>query len=387
MTERMAAVLAASVLAFFPGCGGSGGSGPLPQDPPPTASFVPVAGGLALPVHVGHAGDGSQRVFIVEQAGRILILDNGSVLPAPFLDISASVLSGGERGLFSVAFPPGYASKGYFYVHYTRKPDGSNVVSRYRVTADPNIADNGSETEVLTVAQPFANHNGGQIAFGPDGYLYIGLGDGGGGGDPLNSGQSPGTLLGKLLRIDVESGDAPYGIPADNPFLGVPGYLGEIWALGLRNPWKFSFDRGTGDLYIADVGQGSREEVDFRPAGSGGGENYGWNVMEGSICFAGQPCNPVGFILPVAEYDHGQGCSVTGGYVYRGPSFPARQGFYLYGDFCSGRVWALRRSGTSWENALLSDTAFSISAFGEDEGGELYLAEYGSGTLYRIEFP
>lgn len=389
MTARATAVLAAMLAGVLPGCVGSveGDPAPPPQAPPATVSFVPVAGGLDLPVHIGPAGDGSNRMFLVEQAGRILILDNGSVLPAPFLDIRDRVLSGGERGLLSVAFPPGYASKGYFYVNYTRIPDGSTVVSRYLVTADPNVADNTGETVVLTVAQPYANHNGGQIAFGPDGYLYIGMGDGGSGGDPRNNGQSPGTLLGKLLRIDVESGAVPYGIPADNPFLGVPDDLGEIWALGLRNPWRFSFDRSTGDLYLADVGQNSVEEVDFRPAGSGGGDNYGWNIMEGNTCFADPSCNPGGFVLPVAVYDHGQGCSVTGGYVYRGSSFPALQGFYFYGDFCSGRVWVLRKSGTSWENFLLSDTVFSISTFGEDEAGELYLADYGTGTLYRVESP
>lgn len=389
MTARVTAVLAAAWAVFLSGCGGSGGDAPAspPQAPPVTVSFAPVAGGLNLPVHVGHAGDGSNRLFLVEQAGRILLLDNGSVLPAPFLDIRARVLSGGERGLLSVAFPPGYASKGYFYVNYTRVPDGSTVVARYLVTADPNVADNGSETALLTVAQPFSNHNGGQLAFGPDGYLYIGMGDGGSGGDPLNNAQSPGTLLGKLLRIDVESGAVPYGIPADNPFLGVPGYLGEIWALGLRNPWRFSFDRDTGDLYLADVGQSSAEEVDFRSAGSGGGDNYGWNVMEGDFCFSDPACSPAGFVLPVAVYDHGQGCSVTGGHVYRGSSFPALQGLYFYGDFCSGRVWTLRKTGTSWENLLLSDTAFSISTFGEDEAGDLYLADYGTGTLYRIESP
>lgn len=389
MKGHVGAVLAAMLALILPGCAGSGGvvSQPPPQVPPASVSFVPVVQGLALPVHIGHAGDGSQRVFLVEQGGRILILDNGSLLPAPFLDIHDNVLSGGEQGLLGMAFPPDPASKGHFYVNYTRAGDGSTVVSRFRVSADPNVADNGSETVLLTIDQPFSNHNGGQIAFGPDGYLYIGMGDGGGGGDPDNNGQDKGTLLGKLLRIDVESGAAPYGIPADNPFLSDNTARGEIWALGLRNPWRFSFDRDTGDLYLADVGQSNVEEIDFRPAGSGGGENYGWNVMEGNACFSNPSCSPGGFVLPVAVYDHGLGCSVTGGYVYRGPSFPALRGFYLYGDFCSGRVWALRRAGASWENVLLSDTTFSISTFGEDEAGELYLADYGSGTLYRVESP
>jgi len=342
---------------------------------------------LNLPVQIGHAGDGSGRLFLVEQAGRILILDNGAVLPTPFLDIRALVLSGGERGMLSVAFPPGYPSKRYFYVDYTRVPDGATVVARYAVTADPNIADNESETVLLTVAQPFSNHNGGQLAFGPDGYLYIGMGDGGSGGDPQNNAQSPGSLLGKLLRLDVESGSVPYDIPADNPFLGDPGFLEEIWALGLRNPWRFSFDRDTGDLYLADVGQNRVEEVDFLPSGSGGGSNFGWSVMEGDLCFSDPFCTPDRFVLPVATYDHSQGCSVTGGYVYRGSSYPALQGLYFFGDFCSGRVWGLRRNGTSWEHVLLSDTVFSISTFGEDEAGDLYLADYGSGTVYRIVSP
>jgi len=389
MARRRMLALTAVWAVLLSGCKGSGGNTPVsPSQPPPVAvSFTPVAGGLNLPVHIGHAGDGSGRLFLVEQPGRILILGNGTVLPTPFLDIRALVLSGGERGLFSVAFPPGYPSKGYFYVDYTRVPDGATVVARYSVTADPNIADNGSETVLLTVAQPFSNHNGGQLAFGPDGYLYVGMGDGGSGGDPQNNAQSPGSLLGKLLRLDVESGAVPYGIPADNPFLSDPTFLEEIWALGLRNPWRFSFDRDTGDLYLADVGQNRVEEVDFLPFGSGSGSNYGWSVMEGDLCFSDPFCTPDGLVLPVATYDHSQGCSVTGGYVYRGSSYPALQGLYFFGDFCSGRVWGLRRNGTSWENVLLSDTAFSISTFGEDETGDLYLADYGSGTVYRIVSP
>lgn len=389
MAQRRSSGLTAVWAVLLSGCMGSGVNAPAsPSQPPPVAvSFAPVAGGLNLPVHIGHAGDGSGRLFLVEQPGRILILDNGAVLPTPFLDIRALVLSGGERGMFSVAFPPGYPSKGHFYVDYTRVPDGATVVARYAVTVDPNIADNGSETVLLIVGQPFSNHNGGQLAFGPDGYLYIGMGDGGSGGDPQNNAQSPGTLLGKLLRLDVESGAVPYGIPADNPFLGDPDFLEEIWALGLRNPWRFSFDRDTGDLYLADVGQNRVEEVDFLPFGSGGGSNYGWSVMEGDLCFSDPSCTPGGFVLPVATYDHDQGCSVTGGYVYRGSTYPALQGLYFYGDFCSGRVWGLRKNGALWENVLLSDTAYSISTFGEDETGDLYLADYGSGTVYRIASP
>ena len=239
----------------------------------PQISLAVVAGGFAQPVHVTHAGDGSGRIFVVEQAGRIRILDNGVVLPVPFLDLASlnppRLVAGGEQGLLSVAFPPGFASKQYFYVNYTRAPDGATVVARYRVSAgDANVADPASEEVILTIPQPFSNHNGGQLAFGPDGYLYIGMGDGGSGGDPLNNGQTPGTLLGKLLRIDVESVAVPYGIPPTNPFLGMAGYRPEIWALGLRNPWRFSFDRGTGDLYIGDVGQGALRG-DRLPAGRG----------------------------------------------------------------------------------------------------------------------
>jgi glucose/arabinose dehydrogenase len=338
---------------------------------------------------VAHAGDGSGRIFVVEQAGRIRVLDNGVVLPTPFLDIASRVASVGEQGLLSVAFPPGYPAKRYFYVYYTPVPGDNTVVARYRVTADNNIADNTSETIVLRVPQPFGNHNGGQLAFGPDGYLYIGKGDGGGGGDPLNSGQRTDTLLGKILRIDVESGAATYAIPPDNPFVGTAGILPEIWALGLRNPWRFSFDRGTGDLYIGDVGQGTFEEIDFQPAGDNVGRNYGWNIMEGAVCFLGG-CSPAGLTLPVATYDHSQGCSVTGGVVYRGAALPALQGIYFYGDYCTGRVWGLRKAGAGWENTVLLDPVNpprNISSFGEDESGNVYVVNHRSGDLWQILSP
>ena len=308
--SKMRALVACGVLIAMAGCSGGGGGTPAggPVPPPagmPQISLSRVAGGFASPVHVTHAGDGSGRIFVVEQGGRIRILDNGAVLPASFLDLASlnppRLVAGGEQGLLSVAFPPGFAAKGYFYVNYTRAPDGATVVARYRVSAgDANAADPASEEVILTVSQPFANHNGGQLAFGPDGYLYIGMGDGGSGGDPLNNGQTSGTPLGKLLRIDVESGAVPYGIPPTNPFLGVAGYLPEIWALGLRNPWRFSFDRGTGDLYIGDVGQANFEEIDFHPAGSPGGQNYGWNIMEGDSCYPPGTvgCNRTGLSPP-----------------------------------------------------------------------------------------
>ena len=252
------------------------------------------------------------------------------------------------------------------------------------------MADPASEEVILTVPQPFANHNGGQLAFGPDNNLYIGMGDGGSGGDPLNNGQSPGTLLGKLLRIDVESGVRPYRVPPDNPFLLSAGYLPEIWALGLRNPWRFSFDRGTGDLYIGDVGQNSFEEIDFQAAGDLVGRNYGWNIMEGDSCYPPGTvgCDRTGLALPVFVYDHALGCSVTGGHVYRGSAFPSLQGVYLFGDLCSGRIWGIRKNGAAWDNAVLADnTALTITTFGEDESGNVYVVNYATGDLLRILSP
>ena len=381
-------------LFAIAGCSGGSASSPAPAPVPagwPQISLSRVAGGFVLPVHVTHAGDGSGRIFVAEQGGTIRILENGVVLSPHFLDISAKLVCCGEQGLLSVAFPPGFAVKGYFYVNYTRAPDGATVVARYRVSSgDANAADPATEEVVLTIPQPFANHNGGQLAFGPDNNLYIGMGDGGSGGDPLNNGQSPGTLLGKLLRIDVESGAVPYGVPAGNPFVDHASFLPEIWALGVRNPWRFSFDRLTGDLYIADVGQGAFEEVDFQPAGSPGGQNYGWNIMEGAGCFNGVACNPAGLTLPVATYDHSQGCSITGGTVYRGADFPDLQGIYFYGDFCSGRIWGLRKNGAGWETAVLRDAGnppLNITTFGEDEGRNVYVVNYANGDLLKILSP
>jgi glucose/arabinose dehydrogenase len=349
-------------------------------------ALVAAGSGFAQPIQVTHAGDGSGRTFVVEQAGTIRPRDNAAA--PPFLDIRDRVLSGGEQGLLSVAFPPGFAQTGRFYVNYTRSPDGATVISRFLVSTGSAVADSASETVLLTVPQPFANHNGGQLAFGPDGYLYIGIGDGGGGGDPQNNGQNKGTLLGKILRIDVETGQAPYAVPPGNPFLSDTTARGEIWALGLRNPWRFSFDRATGDIYIGDVGQALFEEIDFQRFDSPGGENYGWNVMEGTHCYNAASCDTTGLILPVAEYAHGQGdCSVTGGMVYRGTDSPALQGTYLYGDFCSGKIWGLKRTGAVWENSLLADTPHQISAFGEDEAGNLFVADYGTGTVYRVTVP
>ena len=281
----------------------------------------PVINGLANPVAITHAGDGSGRLFITEQGGRILIYDGSGVLPVPFLDVSALLLTSGERGLLSVAFHPNYASNGYFYVNYTNT-GGHTVIARYTVSNDPNLADPASALTVLTIVQPYPNHNGGQLQFGPDGFLYIGMGDGGSGGDPNNYAQDPDSLLGKMLRIAVD-GDVPYSVPLDNPFVSDEQVRDEIWALGLRNPWRFSFDRSTGDLFIGDVGQRDWEEIDYQPVSSTGGENYGWRLMEGNNCFnPSTNCNDGSLTLPVLEYGHDLGCSVTGGYRYRGKDKP-----------------------------------------------------------------
>ena len=371
-------------------CDGGGGTGqgalvehtPVAADAFPAIALSRVAGGFEQPLLITHAGDGSGRLFVVERGGLIRILRDGVIESRPFLDLSAQVRTlGSEQGLLGLAFPPDYASRGQFYVNYTGTSGvGDTVVARYRTGADADVADLASAQLLLRQAQPFPNHNGGHLAFGPDGHLYIGLGDGGAAGDPFGNAQKPATLLGKLLRIDVEAGVAPYAIPADNPFAN------EIWASGLRNPWRFSFDRDTGDLYIADVGQNAYEEVNFQPAASPGGQNYGWNVMEGMHCYKGEDCEQAGLTAPVAEYAHGAGdCSITGGHVYRGARHPALRGVYLYGDFCSGRLWGLRRGAAGWESSLLLESGLNISSFGEDESGELYLADYGRGEVYRIE--
>ena len=347
-----------------------------------------VVGGILRPVHVANAGDGSNRLFVVEQAGRILLVENGTVAPVPFLDIRERVLCCGEQGLLSVAFPPGYAAEGHFYVYYIDKQNTS-IVARYRVGANPDVADPATEEILLTVAQPFANHKGGQLAFGPrDGYLYIGLGDGGSAGDPGNRAQDPSLLLGKILRIDVESGAQPYAVPANNPYVSNAAYRPEIWALGLRNPWRYSFDRLTGDLYIADVGQVLYEEVDFQPAASGRGrENYGWRILEGLHCYSpAVGCVPPDrYVGSVAEHAHADGWrSITGGLVYRGLDYPALQGIYLYGDYVIGEIWGLRRVGEEWVSARLASTGLKISTFGEDERGTVYVAGLATGDIYAI---
>lgn len=355
---------------------------PLPGPAPdgPKLGLSPVAAGLTRPVYAVHAGDGSGRLFILEQPGRIRILQEGALQEKPLLDISSKVNSASnEQGLLGLAFAPDFAASGLFYVHYTGAR-GQTVIARYQTGAD-GLAAAISGSIILTVPQPYPNHNGGSILFGPDGYLYIALGDGGSAGDPQNHAQNVNSLLGKILRIDV-SGQRPYAIPPTNPLNGRAG-KDEIWAFGLRNPWRISFDRLTGDLYIADVGQRKIEEINFQPAGSPGGQNYGWRIWEGSSRYA-QGSAP-GAVFPVLEYQHGQGhCSVTGGYVYRGQALPQLVGTYLYGDYCSGQIWGARREGNAWRSEPLLATTMRISSFGEDEAGELYLVDHG-GVLYRLE--
>ncbi len=353
-------------------------STPQPSFPDPAAfHWALVTAGLLRPVDLQVAADGSGRLFIVEQAGRIRIFQNGELLPTPFLDIRPQVgSSGNEQGLLGLAFHPRFTQNGYFYVNYTDRR-GDTVIARFQVSQDPNLADPNSEKILLTVDQPFPNHNGGVLTFGPDGYLYAGLGDGGSAGDPFDNAQNTATRLGKILRLDVDGGD-PYRIPPDNPFGN------EVWAYGLRNPWRISFDRQTGDLWIGDVGQNAWEEIDFLPAGSPPGANFGWSLLEGNHPYNGDP--QPGLIPPVAEYPHEMnrgGCSVTGGYVYRGAALPEWQGIYLFGDYCTGFVWGLIRSGSGWQAEVLFDTPFNISTFGVDESGEIYLADL-QGAVYRL---
>ena len=348
-------------------------------------SLNPVAGGFTKPLFVTHAGDGSGRIFVVEQAGRIFIIQDQIVNPTPFLDIVPLVGSdANEQGLLSAAFHPDYANNGYFFVYYTNK-QGDVVIARYQVSNNSDQTDPDSSQILLTIDQPFGNHNGGQLVFGPDGYLYIGLGDGGAANDPQNNGQTLDTLLGKILRLDIDNGQ-PYGVPEDNPFVTTAGVRPEIWSYGWRNPWRFSFDRATNDMYIADVGQNKFEEVHFEPAGDAGGQNYGWRLMEGFHCFDPAQCDPtsLNLVLPIAEYDHGQGCSISGGYVYRGVKFPALSGVYLYGDFCSGHVWGLRQNTDgAWSEIKLLQTNHRISSFGEDEAGEIYLVDH-TGDILEV---
>jgi glucose/arabinose dehydrogenase len=374
----------------------------LTSDPEPAkAPFTPsgsvqgvsleeIASNLGSLTGVSNAGDG--RLFLTLRDGRIMIFENGALRPQPFLDIRGQTTTDGERGLLSTAFHPRYAETGFFFIDYTNT-SGDTVIARYHVSGDANRADPASARTLLTIAQPFSNHNGGQLQFGPDGYLYIGMGDGGSAFDPECRAQKTNSLLGKMLRIDVDQnvGSPPfYGIPASNPFRGPGDPPDEVWASGFRNPWRFAFDRQTGDLWIGDVGQNHREEIDFQPAGSQGGENYGWKVMEGTLCSTSDACpastpacNSSAFTPPVLEYDHDSGCSVTGGFVYRGNRAAQLRGAYVFGDFCNGVLWAAFRQGQGFTVRTLSGRASTLTSFGEDASGELYAVTL-NGQLFRF---
>lgn len=356
------------------------------QSPLPAVKLEDFATGLNKPTDIENAGD--NRLFIVEKPGMIRICDlNGNVTAQPYLDISVKVKSSGdEQGLLGLAFHPNYASNGFFFVDYIDL-NGNTVVSRFRVSNNPNLADTTSEELVLSIHQPWPNHNGGCLKFGPDGYLYISSGDGGREGDPLNTGQNTNSLLGKILRIDVNNGQ-PYSIPPSNPFVNVAGYAPEIWAYGLRNPWRMSFDRTKGSLWIGDVGQDSWEEVDLQRASSPGGENYGWSCTEGHHPYKNTNCPPAATITaPIAEYPHdGFDCTVIGGFVYRGVQFPNMIGKYIYLDYCSGRIRTIFPQGGQWKNELVGqEDIFSYTAFGEDVNGELYVANLEEGAIDHVE--
>jgi glucose/arabinose dehydrogenase len=356
---------------------------------------VQVTAGLPNAIGVVNAGDGSGRLFIVQQTGQIRIWNGSQVLSTPFLDttgISSACdpNSGcGERGLLGIAFHPSYKTNGLFFVYYTRQSDGAIQIARYHVSANPNVADSSSALVIITIPHPsFANHNGGQLAFGPDGYLYAGTGDGGSGGDPNGNGQNINALLGKLLRLDVDNG-SPYAIPPTNPFATAPPGAGahEIWAYGLRNPWRFSFDRANGDLYIGDVGQNLYEEVDYQAANApdAAGRNYGWNCREGFHPYSTDPsCNSITSVDPVLEYTHNPECAIIGGAVFRNLPAHLLTGKYLYGDFCSGKIWYAGHSGSNWTSTQLLATSFSITSFGQGETGRIYLTDPTSQTLQWI---
>ena len=340
---------------------------------------------FSSPVEFTHAHDGSNRVFVVEQAGRIQVVENNADAKsaATYLDIRSKVAYGGEMGLLGLAFHPNFSQNGYFYVNYTKNNPRETVISRFKASSTSAMqVDPATEEVLLTFAQPYSNHNGGKVVFGPDGFLYIATGDGGSGGDPQNNGQNLGTLLGKILRIDVNgTGKGNYGIPADNPFNNRDGAREEIFAYGLRNPWRISFD-GQGQLWAGDVGQNNIEEIDLVTKGG----NYGWRLKEARDCYnPGQNCSQDGIIDPIWQYTHDKGdVSVTGGVVYRGQAVPSLKGKYIYADYASGRVWALTRTGNRSDNQEIISRAGSISAFGEDQRNELYLCDHGAGKILRL---
>ena len=367
----------------------------VPATPPPalvsgpvSVSLQAVTEGLDRPLGVENAGDGSERLFVVEQNGHIhAVSASGQMDPDPFLDISSLVLSGGERGLLGLAFHPEYERNGRFFVAYTSRPSGANTVAEYRVSSDAGRADPGTGRILFAVPDPAANHNGGSLAFGPDGYLYIAMGDGGGQNDQFGNGQNVTSLLGKILRVDVDAAPAAgraYAIPSTNPFVGGGG-APEIWAYGVRNPWRITFDRALGALFMGDVGGGAWEEINRQDAGASGGVNYGWPLMEGPQCRSAS-C-PAGLVAPIAAYDHGSGCSVIGGYIYRGTAQPQLQGAYFFGDWCSGRLFSLDVAGATITVKTVLATTLAVSSFGEDEAGEIYVVDIEGGGLYRVVGP
>ena len=382
-------LLCAALLPALAGCGGMTTVSQPPPGGPPTLALSAFVSGLTAPIGMETPNDGSGRLFVLEQGGRIRIIQSGALVATPFLDITSKVESGGEAGLLGLAFHPSFSTNRRFFVYYTRRVAGQlqSVFSEYAApSSTPNQADPASERILLVVNQPFDNHNGGQLAFGPDGFLYIALGDGGSEGDPQGNGQNLQTLLGKILRIDVDGAFAPgkqYAIPPDNPFASGGG-LPEIWAYGLRNPWRFSFDRATGRLFAGDVGQDSFEEVDIITKGG----NFGWNKMEGAHCYPpGSSCSTAGLILPIMEYAHNAagGEAIIGGFVYRGSAIAGLVGDYVFGDLSSGHVWAgVEGSGGNWSQTLVLTHSLTVSSFGRDAAGELYLLDYGNGAVLRL---
>lgn len=384
-----------AALVLFAALGGctedSARAGPTEeQAPADSLRLARVVGGLDFPTYLTSPPGDTTRLFVTEKDGQVRIIQGGTLLPNPFLDLRQEVSTGGERGLLSLAFHPGYAQNGRFFVYLTN-PEGAVEVREYRASpSDPQQAEPASGRLLIRIPQPYSNHNGGQALFGPDGKLYLGIGDGGSGGDPHNHGQNRSTLLGSILRLDVDGG-SPYAIPGDNPFVNTQGAQGEVWAYGLRNPWRFAFDRATGDLYVADVGQNRLEEVNVLPFARAGGANYGWRIMEGSSCFRESTCDRSGLVLPALEYEHPDGCSVTGGYVYRGQRMPWLQGTYFYSDYCGGWIRSFRQDrGQATERrdwtARLGGKLGDVTSFGEDAAGELYVLSRG-GEVFRFAPP
>jgi glucose/arabinose dehydrogenase len=367
-------------------------SAPAPKTTVTHAQAIPVvapvtyAQGLTRPTTIAAPADtADKRLFVTEAQGTIrIIAANGTLAAQPLLDIKSKVLDDqGERGMLGLALHPDFKKNGFFYVNYIDK-DSNTIISRWHVPAQTGVADPNSEKVLIKVKQPYPNHNGGMLLFGPDGYLYAALGDGGSGGDPQNRAQNKNELFGKILRIDVNHGD-PYAIPASNPFKGVASAKGEVWDFGLRNPWRFSFDRTTGDMLIGDVGQDKYEEIDFQKAGKGG-INFGWRCQEGLHDYNTDGCQPANkYTAPVIEYDHSdKRCSVTGGYIYRGTKYPAMAGKYFYADLCSGQLYYAVQSASKWQPTLAASTQLQISSFGQDSSGELYAADVKTGIIYRL---